>query len=61
MEWDQKSIHMLVERRRDFSCPGRTLPLHQRLEQLRRLRAALLSHEEALERALAEDLGRSRG
>lgn len=59
MEWDQASIHSLVERQRNFFRSGRTLPVSWRLEQLRRLRAALVTHEAALERALAEDLGRS--
>ena len=59
MIWDQTSIHQLVERQRKFFQSGRTLPVSWRLEQLRRLRAAVKAHEDALVRALNADLGRS--
>ncbi len=59
MEWSRESIHELTERQRAFFRSGKTLPVSWRREQLKRLKKALLEHEQVFLEALAEDLGRS--
>ena len=59
MAWNQESIHEAVERQRAFFRTGKTLDVSWRVAQLKALKAALISHEEEIERALREDLGRS--
>ena len=57
--WTEEKIGALVEKQRRFFRSGRTLELGWRLEQLRRLKEAVLANEAAIEAALAADLGRS--
>ncbi len=57
--WTEAEIRELVERQRRFFRTGKTLELSWRLEMLRRLKAAVLANEKAIEAALAADLGRS--
>ena len=57
--WTEERIGALVEKQRRFFRTGETLDLNWRLEQLRRLRQAILDNEAAMEAALAADLGRS--
>ncbi len=45
---------------RKFFATGKTLPISWRLEQLKKLRASMLRHEEDLYTALKSDLGKSR-
>ena len=52
-------IHDTVERQRAYFHGGQTLEVSFRLEQLRRLKKAVLTHREELEQALAADLGRA--
>ena len=52
-------IHNTVERQRKFFRSNKTLPLDFRIRQLKRLRAAVKSHEKELTAALQADLGRT--
>lgn len=52
-------IHDIVESQRRYFQTGATLPVAFRLEQLKKLRAALERYENELARALAADLGKS--
>lgn len=56
----EKEIHEIVEKQRAFFRSGKTLDVSWRIEQLKKLKAAVIAHEEAFEQALYEDLGRSR-
>ncbi len=53
------AIREIVEKQRRFFRTGATLPVSWRIEQLKRLKAAVMAHENAFEAALAEDLGRT--
>ncbi len=57
--WTRETIHDAVERQREFFLSGRTLDVDWRIEQLVKLKTAVLLHEKDLEAALAADLGRS--
>ena len=59
MSCTQESIHELVEKQRRFFRTGATLPVEWRLEQLKKLKAAVIEHQAALEAALYEDLRKS--
>ena len=59
MEHTQETIHALVQRQRAFFRTGRTLDVPWRIEQLKKLRQAVLDHRALLEEALYEDLGKS--
>ncbi|KKI99904.1 aldehyde dehydrogenase family protein [Prochlorothrix hollandica] len=48
----------IIQRQRDFFASGQTRPLPQRLEQLRRLLAALDRHQDPILAAVATDLGK---
>jgi len=52
-------IKTIVERQRAFFRTGQTLDVKWRIAQLKKLRRAVKEHEEELEQALYEDLGRS--
>ncbi|MDO5436539.1 MAG: aldehyde dehydrogenase family protein [Clostridia bacterium] len=56
----ENEIHAIVEKQREFFLSGRTLDVSWRLEQLKKLKNAVIAHEEAFEAALAADLGRSK-
>ena len=56
----ESSIREIVEAQRRFFRTGETLPLRWRIEQLKRLKTAVIAHEQEFEEALAKDLGRSR-
>ena len=57
--WTEAKISALTERQRRFFRRGQTLDVDWRLEQLRKLKQAVLAHEKAIEEALAADLGRA--
>ena len=57
--WTKDSIHGIAERQRAYFRSGRTLDVEWRIEQLRKLKTAVLVHEKELTDALAADLGRS--
>ena len=57
--WTEQRIQALTEQQRRFFRTGKTLDPSWRMEQLRRLKQAILENESAIEEALAADLGRS--
>ena len=61
MSWTKERIGAAVEKQRAFFRSGATLDVAWRIEQLKKLRTAVLAHEAELTQALAEDLGRSPG
>ena len=58
--YTEQEIYNIVERQRAFFRSGETLDVSWRIAQLKKLKAAVLAHEEEFEAALYEDLGRSR-
>ena len=54
-----QDIRNVVSAQREYFLSGATLPVEWRIRQLKMLRKAVISRERELERALAEDLGRS--
>lgn len=59
MSYTEAEIQSLVQKQRDFFRTGTTLDVKWRIRQLKKLRDAVIAHEEEFEHALAEDLGRS--
>ena len=55
----QERIHEIVQSQRRFFRTGTTLDVNWRLEQLKKLKQAVLDHQKMLEEALYEDLGKS--
>lgn len=60
MTYTQESIQEIVANQRRVFRSGVTLDINWRLQQLKKLKAAVIAHEEELEKALYEDLGRSK-
>lgn len=60
MAYTEERIKNIVANQRKFFRSGKTLDVKWRLEQLKKLKAAVIAREEELERALYEDLGRSK-
>jgi len=58
--YTQEQIQEIVAKQRKFFRSGVTLDVNWRLKQLKKLKAAVIAHEEELEKALYEDLGRSK-
>ena len=58
--YTEEEIRDIVAAQRKYFRSGVTLPVKWRIQQLKKLKAAVLAHETELEDALAEDLGRSR-
>lgn len=59
MSYTEHEIHDIVVAQRKFFRTGTTLPVKWRIQQLKKLKAAVIAHEAEMEAALAEDLGRS--
>ena len=59
MNYTQNDIHRITETQRAFFRTGATLDIHWRIDQLKKLKTAVIVHEEEIKRALNEDLGRS--
>ncbi len=59
MAWTQETVRALVEKQRAFFRTGATLDVNFRIEQLKKLRQAVLDHRDELEAALYEDLNKS--
>jgi aldehyde dehydrogenase (NAD+) len=59
MTHTQESVHAIVEQQRAFFRTGKTLDVGFRIEQLKKLKKAVLDHRMELEAALYEDLGKS--
>lgn len=60
MAYTQERIQGIVVKQRKFFRSGVTLDVKWRVQQLKKLKAAVIAHEEELEKALYEDLGRSK-
>ena len=60
MAHTQQTVHELVEKQRAFFRTGTTLDVSWRIEQLKKLKKAVLDHRELLETALYEDLRKSK-
>ena len=59
MAHTQETVHAIVEKQRAYFRTGATLDVDFRIEQLKKLRKAVLDHKELLEKALWEDLRKS--
>lgn len=57
--YTEESIREIVAAQRRFFRTGETLPIKWRIKQLKRLKEAVLAHQDELIGALREDLGRS--
>lgn len=60
MAYTIERIQQIVAAQRRFFRSGVTLDINWRLQQLKKLKAAVIAREEDLEKALHEDLGRSK-
>lgn len=58
--YTEKEIHEIVENQRRFFRSGKTLNVSWRIEELKKLKAAVMAYEQEMEAALHEDLGRSK-
>ena len=58
MSWTKTEIHDLLIRQKAFFQTGKTLSIPFRMEMLRKLRQAVIAHEQELTEALEKDLGR---
>ena len=58
MSYTKEDIHNLVVKQREFFLSGKTLDYKFRVEQLKKLRKAIIDNQEVLTKALHEDLGR---
>ena len=59
MTYTQQTVHSIVEKQRAFFRTGATLDVKFRIEQLKKLKQAVIDHKEMLEKALFDDLGKS--
>ena len=57
--YTEAQIREIVETQRKFFRTGETLPVKWRIQQLKRLKEAVIAHENEFVQALVEDLGRS--
>lgn len=57
--YSEEKIREIVAAQRKFFRTGATLPVAWRIEQLKRLKAAVIAHADDFTAALAKDLGRS--
>ena len=56
----KEQIAVLVEKQRRYYDSGATLPVERRIEALKKLRQALVSHEQEIADAIRQDLGKSK-
>ena len=59
MAYTKQDIHNLVEKQREFFLTNKTLDVSFRIEQLKKLKAAVIKYQKEIEQALHDDLGRS--
>ena len=59
MAYTETEIRGIVDRQKKYFRTGETLPVSFRIEQLKKLKTAVLAHEKDFEEALKKDLGRS--
>ena len=60
MTWTKEKIHDLVQSQKDFFLSNQTLDVSWRIDQLTRLKLAILANEKEIEEALGKDLGRTK-
>ncbi|MBO7630150.1 MAG: aldehyde dehydrogenase family protein, partial [Bacteroidales bacterium] len=60
MSYTETEIQQIVAAQRKFFRTGATLPVKWRIQQLKKLKAAVMAHATEFEDALTADLGRSR-
>ena len=60
MTYTNEQIQEIVAAQRQYFRTGETLPIKWRIQQLKKLKAAVMAHATDFEDALTEDLGRSR-
>ena len=60
MIYTEQEISNIVAAQRKYFRTGVTLPVKWRIQQLKKLKAAVIAHEAEFEEALAKDLGRSK-
>jgi aldehyde dehydrogenase (NAD+) len=60
ISYTNEQIQQIVAAQRKFFRTGMTLPIKWRIQQLKKLKTAVIEHATDFEDALAEDLGRSR-
>ena len=60
MSYSETEIQQIVAAQRKFFRTGATLPVKWRIQQLKKLKAAVIAHATEFEDALTADLGRSR-
>ena len=59
MAWTQQAVHEIVLGQKKYFRSGETLDVDWRIRQLKALKEAVIANQEVLQKALAEDLGRS--
>ena len=59
MPWTQQAVHDIVLEQKKYFKSGETLDVDWRIRQLKALKEAAIANQQALQKALAEDLGRS--
>ena len=59
MPYTSEAVHEIVQKQRRFFRTGATLEVNWRIEQLKKLRQAVIDRQDMLEAALYEDLGKS--
>ena len=59
MEFTAERVHGIVLKQREYFRAGETLDVGWRIAQLKKLLRAVKDHQETLQAALNEDLGRS--
>ena len=59
MAYTQETVHAIVEKQRAFFRTGATLDVNWRIEQLKKLKQAVIDHRDMLEQALYDDLRKS--
>ena len=58
MGFTKEDIHQIVLKQKEYFLTGETLPVKFRIEQLKKLKKAILDNQDKLIKALHEDLGR---
>ena len=58
--YTEQEIHDIVEKQRAFFRTGKTLDISGRIDQLKKMKAAVIAYQDEFEAALREDLGRSK-
>ena len=60
MGYTKDDVHQILLNQREYFLSGKTLDVKYRIEQLKKLREAVIKNEVKIEEALYQDLGRSK-